>query len=162
MQRGKKTIYEEGVYSGRRAAKGGGAACVSDGRGSAGRYVQVRGRPWVCVRWEAALTAEHARLEWMVLRARRGTHQGSVDTEDTPAGMQRKGDGLEIRGMRAVGSFCSGRSAGQWATGGRGRKNRAGRGELSGEDWRPAARVRRGWRARSRRLPARRGDCSAL
>lgn len=88
---------------------------MSGGRGSAGRYVQVRSRPWVCVRWEAASTAEHARLEWMVLRARRGTHQGSVDTEDTPAGMQRKGDGLEIRGMRAVGSLYGGRGAGQRA-----------------------------------------------
>jgi hypothetical protein len=44
-----------------------------------------------------------------------GNASGFVDTEDTPAGMQRKGDGLEIRGMRAVGSIYSGRGAGQRA-----------------------------------------------
>ena len=70
------------------------------GRGSAGRYVQVRSRPWVCVRWECALTAEHARLESIQLRARRGTHQGSVDAKAGRRGCNARAWPREWRNAR--------------------------------------------------------------
>lgn len=151
-------IYGEGVYSGRAGSEGRRCRLGVRGRGSAGRYVQVRSRPWGCARWEAALTAEHARLEAMVLRARRGTHQGSVDNAGRPAGMQRKGEGLVNRGMRAVGSFYmggaqhSGRAREAW---------RAGDGVHASAGWSARRRVdvclcRRGGDATRRRCRGRR------
>lgn len=50
----------------------------------------------------------HARLEAMVLRARRGTHQGSVDTKTRRPGCNARAPVLENGGMRAVGWFYTG------------------------------------------------------
>jgi hypothetical protein len=81
-------------------SEGSEAACVSVREGVRVDMCRPARALGIRVRWEAVLIAVHARLEAMVLRARRGTHQGSVDT---PAGMQRKGDGLKNHGMQPWG-----------------------------------------------------------
>lgn len=127
-----------------RAAKGGGAAGASVGEGARVDMCRCAHALGFVQGGKAALTAEHARLEAMVLRARRGTHQGSVDAKaGRREGCNARATGSSVAECEpSVDLYWTVRSS---TVGGRGRRRAqtAAGGRPLG-DWRAAARDCRG------------------